>query len=160
MEFLGRNIDVFDFDLEILPRAERILFLLNLAQGNEDTEIVFFPALVECLDDALYFLVGEVGALVLRALDFLLRAEVRGVHEQCLSVGRSLRVKEQHGDVGARVREDVGGHGDHAAQEFFLDDIFPDFQRDARGRGEESRRDDDSGFAFRAVHRAEDMLKE
>lgn len=160
MEFLGRNIDVFDFDLEILPRAERNLFLLNLAQGNEDTEIVFFPAFVECLDDALYFFVREVGALILRAFDFLLRAEVRGVHEHRLSVRRSLRVEEQHGDVGARVREDIGRHGDHAAQEFLFDDVFSDFQRDACRGGQEARRDDDGGFALRAVHRAENVLQE
>ena len=60
-----------------------------------------------------------------------------------------LPVKKKNGDIGAGAGENVGWHGDHAAQHPFLDQIFPNFLRNTRSGCQKTGRHNNGRFPFR-----------
>ena len=81
LELFGRQVDVLNLDFEVLTRAEGKIFLRDVVKADEDAKIVDFLPRVECVDNAADLIVGKVGALILRAFDFLFSAESGSVDE-------------------------------------------------------------------------------
>ena len=124
-ELFGRQVDVFNLDFEVLSCAEREIFLHDVFKAYEDAKIVDFLSRVERVDNAVDFVVGKIGALILRAFDFLFSAEIGSVDEQSF-IG-AVRVKEDDRNICAGVGEDIRRHGDDAAQNFFVNDVLTNF---------------------------------
>ncbi len=68
-------------------------------------------------------------------------------------------VDEENGDVGAGGGEDVAGHGDHAGQHLFVDQMLADAFVDAGLGGDEAGRHHDGRFAA-GLERVNDVLQE
>lgn len=124
LKLFGRKFDVFNLDLEILPRAEGKIFLSNLIETNEDAKIFDFLPPIERVDNVIDFVVRKMGALILRPFDFLLCAEIGSVDEQNFIVRRPVIVEEDDRNICSSVSENIRGHGDNTAQNFLIDDVL------------------------------------
>lgn len=139
LHFLGKfcwgQIDIFDFDLKILPGGEAVFLFLDLLVADSDAEILHGLTRVEGVDDPLDLRVGKDGTLVVVHLH--LAAQLAGVHQE--HVAGMLFINKQHGHVGAGVGKDIAGHAHHAPEPVMIHQMLADFQRDAAARRQKAR---------------------
>ena len=76
----------------------------------------------KCVDNTVDLVFGKVGALILRAFDFLFGAGNGSVNEQ--NFVEAVRVEENDRNICAGVSENIRRHGNDAAQIFFVDYVL------------------------------------
>ena len=74
LKLFGQKVDVFNLNFEVLPCAEGEIFLQYFVEANEDAKIFDFLSLIKGVDNAIDFVVGKIGALILCTIDFLFGA--------------------------------------------------------------------------------------
>ncbi len=137
---------MFDFDIKILPGAERVVFGGDVVIADDNGEVLDDFLVVKDANDLVLLIGGEQGFLVFAFLD--LGAEVGGVYKNDIAfVGG---IEEENGDVRAGGREDVAGHGDHTGEHLVFHEVLADAFFNAGLGSDETGGNDDGGFAFGA----------
>ena len=156
VEFLGGDVFVFDFDVEILSGGKAVVFFFDFVVRDDDGKIVDSFFVAKRFYDLLNF-VGTKAFLFVGAF-LVFFSELGGVDKDD-GICAAGFIEEEHGDIRSRGCENVGGHGNATVNDFFIDEFLQNFLFDSGFGGDEAGGDDDGGFSC-GSEGIDDVLKE